>query len=51
MEERKHNTDVVEIVRCIDCQHCEQYASYTGWCNKHQRATAFNDYCSYGERR
>ena len=49
--------DVVEVVRCADCKHCDKY---TKWNNQEYLGCNFNcditevaaeHYCSYGERR
>ena len=42
--------DVVEVVRCKDCQYWTG-KDYDGCCIKNGLATRYaNDYCSYGER-
>lgn len=44
--------DVVEVVRCKDCQYWEQATPNSGNCNRALEITAYaNDFCSYGERR
>ena len=47
--------DVVEVVRCKDCQHFIDHACYlktrTGKTNKNIHECSSNDFCSYGERR
>lgn len=43
--------DVVEVVRCKDCQYWTG-KDYDGCCIKNGLATRYaNDYCSYGERK
>ena len=49
--------DVVEVVRCKDCQRYGNINYHTGtrfdfkFCNKFGNVTRENDFCSYGERR
>ena len=48
--------DVVEVVRCKDCQCYEMDVEYYGGghkdiCRLFKRQTYHDDYCSYGERR
>ena len=50
-DEFKHYTDVVEVVRCKDCQYWTG-EDYDGCCIRNGLATRYaNDYCSYGERK
>ena len=57
-EQISHPTaDVVEVVRCLDCQWCEQVEGkknvWSCYCRRfrHSREVDVNDYCSYGERK
>ena len=49
--------DVVEVVRCLDCQWCEQVEGknnvWSCYCRRfrHSREVDVRDYCSYGERK
>lgn len=45
--------DVVEVVRCKDCQHYEAdiIAGQIGYCNEHQMGMYEQNFCSYGEKR
>ena len=49
--------DVVEVVRCADCKHCNKYKNwnnreYLGCnCNCDVTEVKADHYCSYGERR
>ena len=43
--------DVVEVVRCKDCKHSNQYGGGCWYCEKYEglfSAVNPNDYCSYG---
>ena len=43
--------DVVEVVRCKDCKHSNQYEGGCWYCEKYEglfSAVNPNDYCSYG---
>ena len=43
--------DVVEVVRCKDCKHSNQYGDGCWHCEKYEglfSAVNPNDYCSYG---
>ena len=40
-------TDVVQIVRCRDCE----YYGIRHWCNLNENDFNPDDFCSYGERR
>lgn len=44
--------DVVEVVRCKDCEHGQSYNMFgSRYCLKHNDvAVKDNDFCSYGER-
>lgn len=44
--------DVVEVVRCKDCEHGQSYNMFgSRYCLKHNDvAVRDNDFCSYGER-
>ena len=46
-------TDVVEVVRCKDCEHYETGKDYEPYCNHINGLDEAkdNDYCSYGERK
>lgn len=44
------SADVVEVVRCKDCKHIET-TEYGGYCCLKKIGVAYNDFCSYGERR
>lgn len=56
------SADVVEVVRCKDCKHYNEYENgekimgeeevYDGWCMRWSGIENVNrhDYCSYGER-
>ena len=43
--------DVVEAVRCKDCNNYEPYTIHTGWCNEHRRNVLDNNYCGFAERK
>lgn len=45
--------DVVEVVRCKDCQHYEAdiIAGQIGYCNEHQKGMYEQNFCSYGKRK
>ena len=52
--------DMVEVVRCKDCKHCEAYyprkargeeAEITYYCTNLDCVVEPTDYCSYGERK
>ena len=59
---RAKTADVVEVVRCKDCRHYNEYDNgekiigeeemYDGWCMRWSGIENVNrhDYCSYGER-
>ena len=42
--------DVVKVVRCKDCKNIAS-TEYGGFCCLKNEGVAYNDYCSYGERR
>jgi hypothetical protein len=45
-------TDVVEVVRCKDCQHARQTVYGNYYCLvDHRIAHEETDYCSYGEKK
>ncbi len=46
------SADVVEVVRCKDCEHGQSYNMFgSRYCLKHNDvAVRDNDFCSYGER-
>lgn len=43
--------DAVEVVRCKDCKHFNPVEGGLPLCTMHLVAMAYNDFCSYGERR
>lgn len=49
--------DVIQVVRCIDCQYCEVIIDIIGnpqlFCtrSKNKPEVDFSDYCSYGKRK
>lgn len=47
-----NSSDVVEVVRCKDCEHGQSYNMFgSRYCLKHNDvAVRDNDFCSYGER-
>ena len=47
------SADVVEVVRCKDCEHGQSYNMFgSRYCLKHNDvAVRDNDFCSYGERK
>jgi len=59
------SADVVEVVRCRECKHCEEYESMAGiehycnrtWCSLYDWSDTPcfyvkpDGYCSYGERK
>lgn len=56
----KNKADVVEVVRCKDCKHCElrypakaigEEAIEGYYCYPNQRYVKSTDFCNYGERR
>lgn len=42
--------DVVEVVRCKDCEHWNGigFAENAGWCEKKDTGTLYDDFCNYG---
>lgn len=50
---RVPTADVVDVVRCKDCQHYEAdiIAGQIGYCNEHQKGMYEHNFCSYGERK
>ena len=55
----KNKADVVEVVRCKDCKHCElrypakaigEEAIEGYYCYPNQRYVKSTDFCNYGER-
>lgn len=47
--------DTVEVVRCKDCKHYNEWQNGTGSCQRSDNScfwfgVDFNDYCSFGER-
>lgn len=51
---RVPTADVVEVVRCKDCRHFDEWAdggkTYSGCALDDWNHRAQNDYCSFGER-
>lgn len=56
----KNKADVVEVVRCKECKHCElrypakaigEEAIEGYYCYPNQRYVKSTDFCNYGERR
>ena len=45
--ERMPSADVVQVVRCKDCE----YFDIRHWCNLNENDFNPDDFCSYGERR
>ena len=43
--------DAVPVVRCIDCYHITPVEGGLPLCTLHNIACAYNDFCSYGERK
>jgi hypothetical protein len=48
--------DVVEVVRCLHCQHFKTNVNKENYCDIHSTIwdkfyVRYDDYCSYGERR
>ncbi len=43
--------DVVEVVRCKDCQFYLPQENGIGICGIHDYGTELNDFCSFGEQR
>ena len=43
--------DVVEVVRCKDCERITPVEGGLPLCTLHNTAVAYNDFCSYGERK
>ena len=52
---RLPSADVVEVVRCKDCEHCEKRRTANCltffYCLRQECSIKDNDYCSYGERK
>lgn len=51
IDEHTEPADVVEVVRCKDCKHSNQYGGGCWHCEKYEglfSAVNPNDYCSYG---
>ena len=48
----KNKSDVVEVVRCKDCEHWNGigFAENAGWCDKNDIGTLYDDFCSYGKK-
>lgn len=44
----KFGIEFAEIVRCGNCKH--QDDGMIMWCNKHERAVSFHDFCNCGEQ-
>ena len=54
--DEQQTADVVEVVRCKDCKHHEDFLSDDGdkvlcWVHDVDIVMAKNDYCSYGKRK
>ena len=49
--EFKYRTNCVEVVRCKDCEHYQYVEGGKPLCEWHRIACAYDDFCSYGERR
>ena len=50
--EKLPTADVVEVVRCKDCDFYIKSKQFRkDWCNKHAMNVKPTDFCSYGERR
>lgn len=48
---RIHRASTIEIVRCSDCKHCEEYDEFEGYhCAFHERPTRLDDFFNYGKR-
>lgn len=48
--------DMVSVVRCMDCEYCEQLPpekdkQYYRWCYELSRHVTKNEFCAWGERR
>lgn len=43
--------DVVEVVRCKDCQHFAPFREFDGFCKIGGMLNEQTHYCAYGERR
>ena len=43
--------DAVPVVRCKDCKHLAIIENSCPYCTWHYSGCAYNDYCSYGERK
>ena len=50
----KNKANFVEVGRCKDCRHCEDYDEQDeyGWyhCAMHEMPTKLDNYCNFGER-
>lgn len=45
------SVDAVPVVRCKDCKHITPVEGGLPLCALHNIACAYNDFCSYGERK
>lgn len=45
------SADVVQVVRCKDCERCEYDAVFEQYWCKLKRLVKPDDFCSYGERK
>ena len=50
----QNKADFVEVVRCKDCRHCEDYDEQDeyGWyhCAMHEMPTKLENFCNFGEK-
>lgn len=45
----QRDPDVVKVIRCIDCQHCDRFWPGVYWCGALGHEVGLEDYCSKGE--
>lgn len=48
---RRPTADVVEVVRCQDCDLSAYPEAKIVWCKRHNKYMPVNGYCNYGERK
>lgn len=55
IEKNAPAADVVEVVRCVECNRAIRRTVYDVerlyWCNEHAACVKPDDYCSYGKRK
>ena len=52
LEDKIERGEMVEIVRCKDCEHNDcAVSNRSGWCSELERVMNNDEFCSSGERR